>query len=76
MKAPKNLQIAVAAQTGATSRPEPSTLGNVESGALVPLNFRVSSEFRRELKTYAATKDKAMVDILAAAIRQYIQDNP
>ena len=35
-------------------------------GALKPLNFRVSPEFHREFKTFAATQGRSMVDVLHA----------
>ncbi len=35
--------------------------------ALKPLNFRVSPEFHREFKTFAATEGRSMVDVLHEA---------
>ncbi len=35
-----------------------------QSGALKPLNFKVSSEFHREFKAFAAMHEISMVDLL------------
>ena len=42
-------------------------LSRPAGGALKPLNFRVSPEFHREFKTFAATEGRSMVDVLREA---------
>ncbi len=42
-------------------------LGRPAGAALKPLNFRVSPEFHREFKTFAATEGRSMVDVLHEA---------
>lgn len=49
----------------ATSKPE--------AGEQVPCNFRVSPEFRRRLKSFAAGHDKSMVDVFTEAVEEYIE---
>ena len=47
-----------------------ATAGNLArppSSALKPLNFRVSPEFHREFKTFAATHERSMVEVLHEA---------
>jgi len=44
-----------------------ANLGRPADGALKPLNFRVSSEFHREFKTFAATQGRSMVAVLREA---------
>jgi hypothetical protein len=44
-----------------------------ETGA--PLNFRVSAEFRREFKTYAAAHDLKLNKLLALSFQTYRQQN-
>ncbi len=39
-------------------------LDRAESGATKPLNFKVSPEFHREFKAYAAVHGVSMLDIL------------
>jgi hypothetical protein len=43
-----------------------------ETGA--PLNFRVSAEFRREFKTYAAAHDLKLNKLLALSFQTYRQE--
>ena len=38
-----------------------------------PLNFRVSPEFRREFKTYAAAHDLKLIELLAKSFQTYRQ---
>lgn len=60
--------------------PEPNqpshVVGNAaskpEAGSQVPCNFRVSPEFRRRLKSFAAAHDVSMVDIFTEAVDEYI----
>jgi hypothetical protein len=43
------------------------TVGNLdkpEPAGLAPLNFKVSQEFKREFKTYAAQTGQSMTDLL------------
>jgi hypothetical protein len=44
-----------------------------ETGA--PLNFRVSAEFRREFKTYAAAHDLKLNKLLALSFETYRRQN-
>jgi hypothetical protein len=44
-----------------------------ENGA--PLNFRVSAEFRREFKTYAAAHDLKLNKLLALSFQTYRQQH-
>jgi len=41
-----------------------NNLDKPEGGSLKPLNFKVSSEFHREFKAYAATHGISMVELL------------
>lgn len=43
-----------------------------EAGQTVPCNFRVSPEFRRRLKSFAATHDMSMVEVFEKAVDEYI----
>jgi hypothetical protein len=40
-----------------------------ESSALTPLNFKVSTEFHREFKTYAAQRGVSMLELLQEGFR-------
>jgi hypothetical protein len=42
---------------------------------LQPLNFRVSAEFRREFKTYAAAHDLKLNELLRRAFESYRKDH-
>jgi hypothetical protein len=42
-------------------------LARPAGAVLKPLNFRVSPEFHREFKTFAATEGRSMVDVLHEA---------
>ena len=44
-----------------------------EGTGLAPLNFRVSAEFRREFKTYAAAHDLKLNKLLALSFQAYRQ---
>ena len=44
-----------------------------EETGLAPLNFRVSAEFRREFKTYAAAHDLKLNKLLALSFQAYRQ---
>jgi hypothetical protein len=44
-----------------------------EGTSLAPLNFRVSAEFRREFKTYAAAHDLKLNKLLALSFQVYRQ---
>lgn len=46
-----------------------------EDGTLVPLNFKVSPEFKRKLKLFAAENDVSMVDAMMTALTAYMGDN-
>ncbi|MCG7551597.1 hypothetical protein [Pseudoalteromonas sp. Of7M-16] len=41
------------------------------SSELVPMNFKVESEFKRDFKTFAVGHDMTMVDVLRAAFELY-----
>lgn len=47
-----------------------------EDGALTPINFKVSPEFKRLFKTYAASKDESMVEVLIRAVTREMENNP
>ncbi len=53
-----------------SSEPALSESGEVESN-LAPLNFRVSSGFRREFKTYAAQHDLKLNELLRRSFEAY-----
>lgn len=42
-----------------------------EAGELVPMNFKVSPEFKKEFKGFANDHDLTMVDLLKAAYELY-----
>ncbi len=46
-----------------------------EETGLAPLNFRVSAEFRREFKTYAAAHDLKLNKLLALSFQNYRKQN-
>lgn len=46
-------------------------LTKTASGANVPLNFKVSVEFHREFKTYAAQHDITMLELLESCFAFY-----
>ena len=48
-----------------------SNLGKPSAVGLVPMNFKVSSEFARDFKVYAAMHDLKLVDLLKASFEQY-----
>ena len=61
-----------------TSKGEPppadrpsDNLTKTASGANVPLNFKVSVEFHREFKTYAAQHDITMLELLYDCFNSY-----
>lgn len=41
----------------------------------VPLNFRVSADFRRRVKIYSATNGISQKDLVLAALNEYMQRN-
>lgn len=55
----------------------PHVVGNAtakpEAGEQVPCNFRVSPEFRRRLKSFAAAHDMRMVEVFETAVTDYIE---
>lgn len=57
----------------ARSAPEASDAGEVE-GNQAPLNFRVSSAFRREFKTYAAQHDMKLNELLRLSFEAFRQN--
>lgn len=54
----------------------PHVVGNAtskpEAGEQVPCNFRVSPEFRRRLKSFAAAHDMSMVDVFTQAVDEFM----
>jgi len=58
-----------------SSEETPHTVGNNTSKAgnseLVPLNFKVPAEFKRDLKSFSAGHDMSMVDVLKEAFELY-----
>ena len=44
-----------------------------KSEAVIPLNFRVTAEFRRAFKTYAAEHDLKLSELLVLAFEAYRQ---
>ncbi len=42
-----------------------------EKGALQPLNFRISADFRRSFKTYAARHDLKLNELLVRSFEAY-----
>jgi hypothetical protein len=48
--------------------PEPT---EVKEANLAPLNFRISASFRREFKTYAATHDLKLNELLRLSFEAY-----
>ena len=49
----------------------PATAEEDKGGEGEPLNFRVSAEFRRRFKTYAAQNDMKLKDLLYKAFEAY-----
>ena len=47
--------------------------GEQQESGLQPLNFRISAEFRREFKTYAAAHDLKLNELLKRAFESYRQ---
>ena len=65
---------AAAPATDAPTRaPVAAPLTPVEDVALVPLNFRVSPDFRRRFKVYAAQSGRSMVEIMQEAVEREMQ---
>lgn len=56
------------AASAAADRPD-----RAGEGGLAPLNFRVSVEFRREFKTYAARHDLKLNELLRRSFAAYRQ---
>ncbi len=57
--------------------PTPSVVVSAkdEETGLAPFNFRVSAEFRREFKTYAAAHDLKLNKLLALSFQTYRKQN-
>ena len=58
-----------AARAPARRAPEPA----VKEANLTPLNFRISASFRREFRTYAATHDLKLNELLRLCFEAYRQ---
>ncbi len=59
----------------ASDMPARSPAAPEETAGLAPLNFRVSAEFRREFKTYAASHDLKLNKLLMMSFRVYRKQN-
>jgi len=59
---------ALAAPTQGIALPQQERAG---AGALQPLNFRISAEFRRSFKTYAARHDLKLNELLVRSFDAY-----
>lgn len=55
--------------------PQTTKLHKHPSGKLVPMNFYVPVDFKREYKIYAAQKDMNMVDVLKSSFELYKKHN-
>ena len=48
-----------------------------DAGAnVIPLNFRVSAEFRRQFRTYAAVHDMKLNELFMIVAEDYMRRNP
>ena len=72
----------VATKGSATPTPDmpprsmPSSINPTDDAAEeVPLNFRVSADFRRRVKIYSATNGISQKDLVVAALNEYMQRN-
>ncbi|GIU52182.1 hypothetical protein TUM4438_44220 [Shewanella sairae] len=69
-KKPKNNRLGSAPQATPLN-----TVGNNTSkpsnSELVPLNFKVDAEFKRDIKSFAASHDMSMVDVIKMAFEEY-----
>ena len=54
-----------------TRQPEAVAAKAEEAAGLQPLNFRVSNDFRREFKTYAAAHDLKLNELLRRSFAAY-----
>lgn len=50
-------------------------LTKAEDSDLMPLNFKVTADFKRAFKTYAAQMDISMVDLLQRCFESYKNRN-
>jgi hypothetical protein len=60
-------------QTDTAPEPEPKATETVEAGQ--PLNFRVSAEFRRQFKVYAAQHGLKLNELLRLSFEAYRSQN-
>jgi hypothetical protein len=56
---------------GATARKAAPEHAEAKEANLTPLNFRVSASFRREFRTYAATHDLKLNELLRLCFEAY-----
>ncbi|MGI8569116.1 MAG: hypothetical protein ACR2KT_08645 [Methylocella sp.] len=56
---------------GMPTRSAAAPAGEGRGSPLTPLNFRVSGDFRREFKTYAATHDLKLNELLKRAFEAF-----
>jgi hypothetical protein len=63
----KRLPFKAAGKAPLSRRPRTAQSVKPDTGALTPLNFKVSREFHREFKTFAAQHSKKMVEVLQEA---------
>lgn len=47
-----------------------------DGGNVIPLNFRVSAEFRRKFRTYAAVHDMKLNELFMVMAEDYMRRNP
>ena len=60
---------------GSAPKVKSNTVGNNTQKAgnsdLVPLNFKVDAEFKRDIKSFAAAHDMSMVDVIKFSFEEY-----
>ncbi len=76
-----SLTSGLVASKPSASVPAPSTRAAREAaphegGNTIPFNFRVTAEFRREFRTYAAMHDLKLNELFMMAAEDYIKRNP
>lgn len=69
---PGNSKLAALGNIDLEPKPTTRPLTAREDGTLVPLNFKVSPEFKRRLKLFAVENDVSMVDAMMTAVNAYM----
>lgn len=59
-----------------TNSPIKNTLKTVQEDKLVPMNFKVPAQFKKDYQLYAINSGNSMVDILKASFELYESQNP